>query len=328
MPRRAEGGARASPACSISCSSSIPRRWSRRRTRPRSRCSTMQLDPSGDRGGRAADRARRARLDQRRSAGAGARAASAGRSGSSPDSRPQGAAGAAAPGCRSPAISTPACCSTAPAPPEQWPRIVVRRGARRRTMRSLAVAPDARAAARAEMAERLLLDGAKFAGILLEGRERARRLAVAVGIGVNCAHHPPTRDYPATDLAAAGAGVARRSACSARCRARCWAAGAMERAASGFAAIRADWLARAAGLGDARSACASPTSELAGRFEALDERGPPDAALARRQRCETIAAGDVLSALRRPPTSGDRPLMAARATNSCSRRSAASARSA
>ena len=36
----------------------------------------------------------------------------------------------------------------------------------------------------------LLLDGAKFAGILIEAETIGGVTAVAVGIGVNCAHHP------------------------------------------------------------------------------------------------------------------------------------------
>ena len=52
----------------------------------------------------------------------------------------------------------------------------------------------------------LLLAGAKFAGILIEGEGDVN--AVAVGIGVNCTRHPADTDFPATDLAAAGAPVA------------------------------------------------------------------------------------------------------------------------
>src|SRR5262245_15518481 len=49
----------------------------------------------------------------------------------------------------------------------------------------------------------LLLDEAKFAGILVEG-EGGEDGAVAIGIGVNCASHPAKTEYPATDLASAG----------------------------------------------------------------------------------------------------------------------------
>jgi BirA family biotin operon repressor/biotin-[acetyl-CoA-carboxylase] ligase len=62
---------------------------------------------------------------------------------------------------------------------------------------------------------------------------------------------------------------------------------------NGFATIRADWLARAAGVGDTiRIALAD--RELAGRFEGLDDAGclvliAPDGT-------ETVvAAGDVIS---------------------------------
>src|SRR5476649_1831078 len=53
----------------------------------------------------------------------------------------------------------------------------------------------------------LLLNGAKLAGILIEG-ESNPAFAVAIGIGVNCAAHPKGTAYPATDLSAAGALVA------------------------------------------------------------------------------------------------------------------------
>jgi BirA family transcriptional regulator, biotin operon repressor / biotin---[acetyl-CoA-carboxylase] ligase len=52
----------------------------------------------------------------------------------------------------------------------------------------------------------VLLAGAKVAGILLES-ERAGdgTLAVAIGCGINVAHHPPGTAFPATHLAAHGA---------------------------------------------------------------------------------------------------------------------------
>ena len=53
----------------------------------------------------------------------------------------------------------------------------------------------------------ILCGGAKLAGILIEGERPARELAVAIGIGVNCRHHPAQTNYPATDLSAAGADV-------------------------------------------------------------------------------------------------------------------------
>ena len=116
----------------------------------------------------------------------------------------------------------------------------------------------------------LLLGPAKVAGILIEG-ESEPVFAVAIGIGVNCSAHPKDTPYPATDLAAAGALVtsaqvfAALSAAMLR-RIEQWQRG------EGFAGIRADWLKRAAGLGqDIRVRL--PERELSGRFQGLDDAG-------------------------------------------------------
>src|SRR5262245_2927075 len=136
----------------------------------------------------------------------------------------------------------------------------------------------------------LLLSGAKFAGILLEG-ESGGTGALVVGIGVNCVNHPGDTEYPATDLAAAGAPVSPATLFAALSvkmleRIAQWNAG------EGFPAIRADCLARAAGLGDAALVRVADR-EIVGRFEALGAAGGlvlrmPDGA------ATTIAAGDVL----------------------------------
>jgi BirA family transcriptional regulator, biotin operon repressor / biotin---[acetyl-CoA-carboxylase] ligase len=133
----------------------------------------------------------------------------------------------------------------------------------------------------------VLCDGAKLAGILIEA-EGTRPLMVAVGIGVNCRHHPEIADYAATDLAAAGAAVTPEKlfeALSAAMvhRLREWEAG--------FAPIRAEWLRRAGALGGELQVRLG-ARELAGRFETLDEAGRlmlrlPDGTI------ETIAAGEV-----------------------------------
>src|SRR6202008_1532112 len=58
----------------------------------------------------------------------------------------------------------------------------------------------------------VLCNGAKLAGILIEGEALpGGPLAVVIGIGVNCAHHPADTAYPATNLAAAGALIAPES---------------------------------------------------------------------------------------------------------------------
>ena len=116
----------------------------------------------------------------------------------------------------------------------------------------------------------LLLGPDKLAGILIEG-ESGPAFAVVIGFGVNCTNHPLDTFFPATDLHFAGVLVtpealfAALSAAMLRRLAQ-WQSGA------GFATIRADWLARAAGLGeDIRVRL--PERELRGRFHGLDEGG-------------------------------------------------------
>lgn len=137
----------------------------------------------------------------------------------------------------------------------------------------------------------LLLDGAKLAGILIEG-ESGPPFAAAIGIGVNCANHPRETSHPATDLAAAGAAVTPEQLFLALAAAMDRRLAQWDRGA-GFAGIRADWLARAAGVGEAIRV-RLPERELAGRFQGLDPYGrlllrEPGGAIA------TIAAGDVFA---------------------------------
>jgi BirA family biotin operon repressor/biotin-[acetyl-CoA-carboxylase] ligase len=175
---------------------------------------------------------------------------------------------------------------TDPAPPE--------RAAQLSFVAALAV-HDAIAACAPALVERLafkwpndvLLDGSKLAGILIEA-EGTRPLMVAVGIGVNCRHHPAATEFPATDLAAAGAGVAVEELFRALSIAM---VDRLHQWEQGFAGVRAAWLARASGLGGELTARLG-TRMLTGRFEALDEAGRlllrlPDGAL------EAIAAGEV-----------------------------------
>jgi BirA family transcriptional regulator, biotin operon repressor / biotin---[acetyl-CoA-carboxylase] ligase len=136
----------------------------------------------------------------------------------------------------------------------------------------------------------LLCGRAKLAGILIEGERADEALAVAIGIGVNCISHPAQTSYPATDLK--GEGVLTDAATlfealttSLAQRLAAWRRGA------GFAAIRADWMARAAGMGgDMRARL--PDREIVGRGEGLDAHGRlllrlPDGSV------QAIAAGDV-----------------------------------
>jgi BirA family transcriptional regulator, biotin operon repressor / biotin---[acetyl-CoA-carboxylase] ligase len=180
---------------------------------------------------------------------------------------------------------------TDPGPAEHWPQLSF--------VAALAVhdavvevAPEVRPMLELKWPNDLLLSGAKFAGILIEGEGSEEEGAVAIGIGINCTAHPAEAVYPATDLAAGGAQVSAAAlfaALSVKMPGRLaqWNLG------NGFATIRADWLARAAGLGkNIRVGLAD--RELAGRFEGLDDDGclvliAPDGGKV------VVAAGDVIS---------------------------------
>jgi BirA family biotin operon repressor/biotin-[acetyl-CoA-carboxylase] ligase len=180
---------------------------------------------------------------------------------------------------------------TDPGPVAQWPQMAF--------VAALAVhdavvdlAPQIRPLLALKWPNDVLLSGAKLAGILIEGEGQEEEGAVAIGIGVNCAAHPAGAAFPATDLAAGGARVAAAvlfAALSVKMLGRLaqWNRG------NGFATIRADWLARAAGLGETiRVALAD--RELTGQFEGLDEAGGLILVAADGGKV-TVAAGDVLS---------------------------------
>ncbi len=151
-----------------------------------------------------------------------------------------------------------------------------------------AVAP---VAARIKWPNDLLIEGRKFTGILIEsGRDNA----VVIGIGVNCAHHPDGTDYPASDLDGRFLPEQLFAALSDAMVLR------LGQWQDGFASIRADWLARASGLGEAIDV-RLPNSTISGLFEDLDEAGRlmlrlPDG------RLEPIAAGDVFPLVREKVT--------------------------
>lgn len=117
----------------------------------------------------------------------------------------------------------------------------------------------------------VLVEGRKVAGILIETETSGpstRRRAV-VGIGANIAHDPP--GAMSTCLAMHAPGVTVHGLFAAL---RSTLAGALEvlSADDGVAAIRDNWLARAAGLGEAITVRLE-TDTLEGVFERLDESG-------------------------------------------------------
>jgi BirA family biotin operon repressor/biotin-[acetyl-CoA-carboxylase] ligase len=152
------------------------------------------------------------------------------------------------------------------------------------------LAPDLRGMLALKWPNDLLIAGAKFAGILIEG-EGGEDGAVVVGIGVNCVSHPTETDYPATDLAAAGA-VVTAEALFATLSAKMIGRLAQWNRGAHFSTIRADWLARASGVGDVIRIRVAE-QELTGRFEGVDEAGRLVLSLREGGR-RTIAAGDVL----------------------------------
>jgi BirA family transcriptional regulator, biotin operon repressor / biotin---[acetyl-CoA-carboxylase] ligase len=147
----------------------------------------------------------------------------------------------------------------------------------------------------------LLLAGGKCAGILIEGEaafdgepQAPKRLTVIVGIGVNCTSHPPrssgTDSFPATDLQAHGAEITpaplfRRLSATMCSRIAQW-----DRS-HGFAAILADWLSSARGIGE-QITVQNNGAQTQGRFVGLDQAGRLLLEL-RNGTLTKISAGDV-----------------------------------
>ncbi|HWP27818.1 MAG TPA: biotin--[acetyl-CoA-carboxylase] ligase [Xanthobacteraceae bacterium] len=141
----------------------------------------------------------------------------------------------------------------------------------------------------------VLCSGKKFCGILLEGEGPA----VAIGIGVNCIHHPEQTLRPATDLTAVGASISAERLFPVLSEAMMQRIAQWNRGA-GFDAIRADWLARTADLGEVIRVH-MPDVEITGRFEGIEAGGRLIVRLSD-GRSTVIAVGDVLtfSGARRP----------------------------
>lgn len=139
----------------------------------------------------------------------------------------------------------------------------------------------------------VLLAGRKASGILLEnfGPGEDGRLRVAIGIGVNLAHHPQPREtrWPATSIAAETGDTPDFDAALAELAARVdhWLA-VLDR--DGFDAVRTAWLARADRLGQPIEA-RLPRATLTGRFAEIDADGA--LVLETADGARRIAAGEV-----------------------------------
>jgi BirA family biotin operon repressor/biotin-[acetyl-CoA-carboxylase] ligase len=154
----------------------------------------------------------------------------------------------------------------------------------------------------------LLLDGAKAAGILLEGHRigPGGSLAIVIGCGVNVATAPEGTPYPAASLQTIRPGLARETLfpAFASAFARCFEAWRQAHRASHpdpFAATRRLWLARAAGLGSAVT-LRLPSGERRGRFAGLDPAGRLE--LDTGHGLELIDAGDLYFPALHPRTAG------------------------
>jgi len=151
-----------------------------------------------------------------------------------------------------------------------------------------ALAPGLAAGLALKWPNDMLCRGAKIAGILIEGE--GEPVTVAIGVGVNCRHHPSTVEHPATDFAEQGIAVDAPALLQALGRAMATRLRQWDRGA-GFAAIRTGWLARAVGIGHAIRVRLAER-ETSGHFEAIDETGRLILRLGDGGR-ETIAAGEV-----------------------------------
>jgi len=153
---------------------------------------------------------------------------------------------------------------------------------------AVAVAPALASRLALKWPNDLLCAARKIAGILIEGE--GNPVTVAVGIGVNCRHHPDAIEVPATDFAAEGAHVdaatlINRLAAAMQTRLIQWNRG------TGFADIRAAWLARAHGLAQAIHVRLAER-ETTGRFETIDDAGRLMLRIENGE-LEVIAAGEV-----------------------------------
>jgi BirA family biotin operon repressor/biotin-[acetyl-CoA-carboxylase] ligase len=136
-----------------------------------------------------------------------------------------------------------------------------------------------------------LVNGAKIAGILIEGTSLADGgFGVVIGCGINCAHHPANMPYPATDLSSLGFSISVAEVFSAFAQAL---ENELQRFDSGvgFPMVRSRWLARARGLGTSITVRRGD-EVLEGVFTGLDRDG--QLLLERDGEVIRIVAGDVL----------------------------------
>jgi BirA family biotin operon repressor/biotin-[acetyl-CoA-carboxylase] ligase len=117
------------------------------------------------------------------------------------------------------------------------------------------------------------LGGAKFAGILPEtiAQSAGGTITMALGMGLNIAHAPGGTPYPVTALARHGSIITPRKCFDLLDRSLAQWLGVW-REGQGFAEIRRDWLAHAAGLGEDFVGLVNQ-KQVQGRFADLGDDG-------------------------------------------------------
>ncbi len=140
----------------------------------------------------------------------------------------------------------------------------------------------------------VLLDGAKCAGILLEGHRLPNQnaFAVIIGIGVNIAHAPADMPYPATALHRLDTRVNRVSLFEVLSDAFSRRFLEWHNPRQGFVTIREDWLVHAAGLGGAIT-LRLPHQTKTGIFAGLDAFGRLELHHPSTKAIEYLDAGDL-----------------------------------
>lgn len=140
----------------------------------------------------------------------------------------------------------------------------------------------------------ILARSKKISGILLESTTlEDGHLAVAIGIGINIAHHPDPALYQATDLTQLGIttspkGLFPQLASTMAATLDAWNGG------RGFSQIRAEWLRLARGQGEMITANL-PDGPIHGRFDDIDGQGRLVLTLQNGQ-TRSISGGDVFFA--------------------------------
>lgn len=118
----------------------------------------------------------------------------------------------------------------------------------------------------------ILVDGRKINGILLESESLSGgHIAVVIGCGINCRHHPDNPAYPATDLADCGIDADPQAVFAALAREMATALVQWNRG-TGFDVVREAWMRAARGIGETVTVNLHE-GQVTGVFEDIDVDG-------------------------------------------------------